>query len=241
MKPKGTIYDSSRGKNHGELLLILPWVSKITYQFIRGLGAGLIALAFLIFSFSYGPILEQEIGYNLGFRSKDLPVNDYNLETAEANETLAVQQEAGSYSLNSYFSVAIPKIEAYSNVIANVDINNKNEYLDALQKGIAHAKGTYFPGQNGTVFLFSHSTDSPLNFAKYNAIFFLLNKLEAGDSIIVFFADTKYVYEVSEKLVVDSSDTSWLVPDSSEEKLILMTCDPPGTTWRRLLVIAKPV
>ena len=240
MHPKGTIYDSQRGRNHGESVLLLPFFMRLAYQFARGLGAGLIALAFLIFSFSYGPIIEQEISYNLK-GEEEIEEKDYSVAIAEADEILAVQNEARSYGVGSYFSVAIPEIEAYSNVLANVNVSDKDEYQSALQKGIAHARGTYFPGQNGTTFLFSHSTDSPLNFARYNAVFYLLKKLEMGDQIIVFFADKKYVYEVSEKVVADAGDTSWLVPKKESEELILMTCDPPGTTWRRLLVIAKPV
>jgi len=116
----------------------------------------------------------------------------------------------------------------------------KAEYLDALRKGVAHAKGTYFPGQAGTIFLFSHSTDSPLNFARYNAVFYLLRKLEPGDTITIFFADKKFVYEVTQKRTADPDDTTWLTPKQTVEELILMTCDPPGTTWRRLLILAKP-
>jgi len=79
-----------------------------------------------------------------------------------------------------------------------------------------------------------------VNFARYNAVFYLLKKLENGDSILIFFADKKYEYEVVGKVTTTPTDTSWLVPKVGEEELVLMTCDPPGTTWRRLLVIAQP-
>jgi LPXTG-site transpeptidase (sortase) family protein len=77
-------------------------------------------------------------------------------------------------------------------------------------------------------------------------VFYLLGKLEAGDSVIVFFADKKYVYEVTGKKSVSADDTSWLDindpgSEGSGEELLLQTCDPPGTTWRRLIVVAKPI
>lgn len=238
MRPKGLIYQAGKSGTHGELILFLPLLVKFSYQIIRTAGASLIAVAVLTFYFSFGPVIEKEVSYTL---SSNRGTEHFSYNLTEALEIEAVQKEAREYGVNSYFSVVIPKIEASSNVIANVDVSSKEEYLDALKKGIAHAKGTYFPGQGGRVFLFSHSTDSPLNFARYNAIFYLLTKLEKNDLIIIFFADKRYVYEVDDKISADISDVAWIQPKKEEEELVLMTCDPPGTTWRRLLVIAKPL
>lgn len=244
MKPKGTVYELGRSGTHGEVILLLPHFLRLIYRFLRITGAGFISFALLILSFSLGPVLEQEIAFSLGRSTDKLSQTsdqDFNLKIAKAQKILEAQKEAQNFGVNSYFSVVIPKISASSNVIANVDPANKSEYLEALKQGVAHAKGTYFPGQTGRIFLFSHSTDSPLNFARYNAVFYLLRKLEAKDEIIVFFADKKYTYEVVDKVITKPGDTSWLKPKEGEEELILMTCDPPGTTWNRLLIIAKPV
>lgn len=249
MKPTGTIYKLGKSGHHGEQILLLPWFFRVLHQIVRGIGAGMVAMAVLIFMFTYGPIISQEFSYKF----KDYQVNTSGttqipneelipqVESAKADTAEEAQAEARGYGITSYFSVVIPKIDAKANIVANVDIANKTEYLDALQKGVAHAKGTNFPGQEGRIFLFSHSTDSPLNFARYNAIFYLLNKLEKGDQIIVFFSEKKYVYEVTESKTVTPADTQWIMPKSGEEELVLMTCDPPGTNWNRLLVFAKPV
>lgn len=241
MRPKGLIYQAGKSGTHGEIILILPAIAKLSYHLIRTFGAGLISFALLSLMFSFGPILQEELDYRLGKKQIEVADVNFSPQIAEAERIVAVQEEALTYGVSSYFSVVIPKISASSNVIANVDTANNEEYLDALKKGVAHAKGTYFPGQNANIFLFSHSTDSPLNFARYNAIFYLLKKLETGDRIILYFADRKYEYEVTEKFIAEPSDVSWLSSQEGEERLILMTCDPPGTTWRRLLVIAKPV
>jgi len=242
MRPKGTIYQKGKSANHGEVILILPAIAKLSYHFARTVGAGLISFALLSIMFSFGPILKEELDYDLGKKGIEVEVakTDFSPQIAEAERIVAVQKEALSYGVSSYFSIVIPKISAVSNVIANVDASNGGEYLEALKKGVAHAKGTYFPGQDGNIFLFSHSTDSPLNFARYNAIFYLLKKLEKEDRIIVYFADKRYDYKVVDKVTTDVSDTTWLSPRAGEERLILMTCDPPGTTWNRLLVIAEP-
>ncbi|MFC1600507.1 sortase [Patescibacteria group bacterium] len=241
MRPKGLIYQKGRSANHGEIILVLPAFFKLTYHFARTVGAGLISFALLSIMFSFGPIIKEELDYNLGKKSIEVAKTDFSPQIAEAQRIVAVQKEALSYGISSYFSIVIPKISATSNVIANVDASSPDEYQEALKKGVAHAKGTYFPGQNGNIFLFSHSTDSPLNFARYNAIFYLLKKLDKEDEIIIYFADKRYDYEVVDKLTTDVNDTSWLSTKAGEERLILMTCDPPGTTWNRLLVIAEPV
>jgi len=162
------------------------------------------------------------------------------LSRIKAQDADAVRAEAKDLGLDSYFSIHIPKIDAKEDIIANVDPGDKSEYLEALSEGIAHAKGTFFPGQGKNIYLFSHSTDSPLNFARYNAVFYLLGKLETGDRITIYFLDRKFTYEVTEKLVTDSGDTSWLEERGQGEVLILQTCYPPGTSLKRLIVVAVP-
>jgi LPXTG-site transpeptidase (sortase) family protein len=140
------------------------------------------------------------------------------------------------------FSVVIPKIGASAAVIPNVDPDNPDDFLQALTKGVAHAKGTVFPGLPGNIYLFAHSTDNWWNVGRYNAIFYLLKDIKPGDEIIVFFEGRRYNYVVDHTTVADPSEVSYLVNSqkSGEEQLILQTCWPPGTTWKRLFVIAKP-
>src|SRR4030043_665616 len=236
MRPKGVIYQTGKSVTHGEVILILPAIARLSYHMIRTFGAGLISFTLLSLMFSFGPILQEELDYRFGNKNIEVVSQDFSPQVAEAERTIAVQKEALSYGVSSYFSIVIPKISASSNIIANVDTSEKEEYLNALKEGVAHAKGTYFPGQNADIFLFSHSTDSPLNFARNHAIFYLLSKLEKQDKIIVYFADKRYDYEVTDRFIAHPSDTSWLVSQGGEERLILMTCDPPGTTLRRLLI-----
>ena len=141
------------------------------------------------------------------------------------------------------FSVTIPKISASSVVIPNVDPADPKIYMDALKKGIAHALGTGLPGVksdiNRTIYLFAHSTSAPSLVAQYNAQFYLLNKMEIGDEINLTFWAKNYKYRVTEIKITDPSDVSFLTPQTDKELLVLATCTPPGTTWKRLLVIAE--
>lgn len=138
------------------------------------------------------------------------------------------------------FSVVIPKIAANARIISNVNPADEAEYLDKLQYGVAHASGTYFPGQSGHIFLFAHSTDYVWNIGTYNAIFYLLYKLQEGDEINVFFEGKRHVYLVTGKKVVESNEIEYLTRKTPTEFLTLQTCWPPGTTLKRLLVFAEP-
>lgn len=250
MFPKGIIYQKGKSPQKGEKFIKASRMIRFGYGLLRGLGSGLVGSSIIALIFTFGPVAMEEAKYNYkslkGESGKEevLPyegeVNpDPFASLVEAQNVSGIQKETEGVGIDSYFSIYIPKIDAKSNVIANVDSADKKEYLEALKKGIAHAKGTYFPGQGKTVYLFSHSTDSPLNFASYNAVFYLLRKLEAGDKIFLYFSDKRYEYVVEEKLVTAADDTSWL-NEGNEERLILQTCDPPGTTWKRLIIVARP-
>lgn len=232
MYPKGIIYQRKVSARHGVVFLHAPKKVKIRYQIMRSLAISVICLVILLTGFTYFPIVKEELSYQ--------PAPDPAL-LVEASNTSAIQQEAASFGVSSYFSIVIPKIKAYANIIANVDTSNQQEYDDALTQGVAHARGTSFPGQNGNIFLFAHSTNSPINVARLNAVFYLLPKLEVGDKIIIYFADKRYIYEVTDKIKTGPNDTSWLNNQNDGEKLILQTCTPAGTDWYRLLVIAKPI
>lgn len=142
---------------------------------------------------------------------------------------------------DTLFSILIPKIGASARVIPNVDPTSEEQFHQALMTGVAHAKGSVFPGFAGNTYLFAHSTDTWWNVGRYNAVFYLLKELQPGDDIVIFFESRRYNYSVINTVIADASDVSLLSnPQRKEERLILQTCYPPGTTWKRLFVIAQP-
>ncbi len=150
-----------------------------------------------------------------------------------------------SYVSNSYdvFSLKVPELDIESIVIPNVDSADKESYTTALKQGIAHAAGTGLPDQlenNKTMYFFAHSTDAAWNVAFYNAQFYALKDAEIGQTIDIRFWGEDYSYRIVEKTVIAADDTSALAPQTEQEQLILQTCYPPGTTWKRLLIRAVP-
>lgn len=137
------------------------------------------------------------------------------------------------------FSLVIPKIGANARVVANVNPESEEEYLDALKYGIAHARGSTFPGEGDHTFLFAHSTDYIWNIGSYNAVFYLLYKLDIGDEVNVFYEGQRYVYEVREKVIINPDQVEYLQKRVEGEQLTLQTCWPPGTIIQRLMVFAE--
>jgi len=138
------------------------------------------------------------------------------------------------------FGVVIPSLGVNELVIPNVDAFNKAEYMQALYKGVAHAKNSVPPDQDGTTYLFAHSSDNPFSITRYNTSFYLLPKLAVGDEILLYYQNKEYTYRVSHLEVVKPYQVKALT-ESTENQLILQTCTPVGTSLNRLLVFAEPI
>ncbi|HMS22891.1 MAG TPA: sortase [Candidatus Levybacteria bacterium] len=230
----------------------------IKYLVLRTLGNFLVL--FMIFGFiaTFGPALFYEVR----FRIETARGVRYELPDTEPSELAKIIQKRktsqrqdqnllGSVLSNkkvqiltpvdTSFSVVIPKIGANEKVTPNVNPADGGEYLEVLKHTVAHARGTSLPGLNGTTYLFAHSADNFWDVGRYNAVFYLLKDLHVGDDISVFFNEKRYNYTVYDKKIVDPSEVGYLAANIGQgERLILQTCWPPGTTWKRLLIFAKP-
>lgn len=140
--------------------------------------------------------------------------------------------------VNQDFSLVIPKIGVNAPVIANVDPANATQYKAALLTGVAHASTSMLPDDNGTVYLFSHSTSYDWLVKDLNAVFYLLKNLKEGDLIVLVYKNKHYTYRLRETRIVAPTDVSYLTPQTDKKSLILQTCWPPGSTTERLLVFA---
>lgn len=177
------------------------------------IGNALMAGSFLILLFIYSPLISLYI------------------------KPLSVQ----SSEVNKSFYIMIPKISVISSVVPNVDPFKEEEYRRALKNGIAQAKGTSLPGEKGTIYLFAHSSGPPWELTRYNTIFFRLDDLRPNDEIILIKSGQKHLYKVTDKKIVWPQDTKYLMGKDTPDQLIIQTCYPLGTDFKRLLVFARPI
>lgn len=196
-------------KNYKSLKRFIPYVG---WLFI------LTALGILLLTF--GPLVIQELWYKY-----------YRLQNVVVRQQIA--------PVDTTFGIVIPKLGANAKIIKNVDPYDSNIYQQALTKGVAHAKGSGLPGQSGNMFLFSHSSVDLGQAQRYNAIFYLLDKLEKEDTIDVYYYGHKYTYKVTEKKLVSAKSVEYLTSKTDKKRITLMTCWPAGTSLMRLIVIGE--
>lgn len=190
------------------------------YQ-LKAFGNILILFALVGLTLIFFPAARQEVRYKF-------------------KELLKIEPAKNIKPVNADFGIVIPKIEANQKIFPNVSTGDDKEYLKVLQKGVAHAKGSDFPGGNENIYLFAHSTGELINVSSFNAVFYLLHKLEAGDEIILYYRNRRYNYYVYDKKIIDPKDVEYLTKKYGQSSLTLQTCWPPGTTLQRLLVFARP-
>ncbi len=180
-------------------------------------GLILILISFLIPLKTFSPVIKSEIDYQLHQKNYSTEITPVNTE----------------------FSLVIPKINTNTKVIQNIDPFNSQIYQKVLTQGVAHASTSDTPDQDGNVFIFAHSAGNWYQANQYNAVFYLLNKLNSGDQIFLYYHNQKYVYSVTQTKIVDSETTDYLKSDFGQHQLTLMTCWPSGTTLKRLIVVAQ--
>lgn len=197
-----------------------------TIRIAHWAGTALVVASVFVLLFTFLPVIKEEIKYQF------LPKSSKN-GLQETNDVI--------YPVDEEFGIVIPKISANAKVIADVDWQDSNIYQRALTRGVAHAAGTAHPGEAGNVFIFSHSGVDFYEANRYNALFYLLNKLAQGDEIDIFYQKQKFVYRVVGQKIVAPENVEYLTGDKTKKTLTLMTCWPAGTTLRRLVVIAEQV
>ena len=198
-------------------------------------GIALVVLSAIILLSIFYPVIRAELAY--------LFSGNKNARVVGKSEATVPVGGSAKFEIikpvDENFGIVIPKIKANAKVIPNVDPENPAVYQRALTQGVAHALGTKHPGEVGNVFIFAHSGQDFLEANRYNAVFYLLSKLEKGDEIFIFYQTKKYRYVVTEKKTAAPEEVQYMSDTPGKNTLTLMTCWPGGTTWKRIVVRAE--
>jgi LPXTG-site transpeptidase (sortase) family protein len=131
-------------------------------------------------------------------------------------------------------TLVVPKIGVTAPIVFIESIEEK-AIQNGLRTGVVHYQGTAKPGEVGNSFITGHSSNYWWEKGGYNYIFANLNKMAVGDEAKIYYNGNKYVYKITNIKVVEPTDTSVLA-QSDMPTMTLMTCTPPGTNWKRLIV-----
>ncbi len=127
------------------------------------------------------------------------------------------------------------------NLSANV-VNPTTTSIEALDtellKGVVRYPTSAKLGETGNVVLFGHSSYLPVVGNKAYKAFNEIQKLVAGDVVVVYASDTVYTYEVK-SVAKEKADNNAAIPLSVTGKVLtLVTCNSFGAKEDRFVVTA---
>lgn len=189
-----------------------------------GLGMGFVVLVILLFGFFNEVVIAPFI----------------QPSRANANAPLIVSSD--SITATAQPEVIIPKINVQIPVNYGVKTIDEAAIENSLESGVVHYPTTSVPGQKGNAAFFGHSSNNIFNKGKYKFAFVLLKTLENDDTFYLTYSGKVYVYKVISKKVVDPSDVAVLGNvEGQTATATLITCDPPGTSLKRMVVVGTQV
>jgi sortase A len=160
------------------------------------------------------------------------------------NPQNVIVEEGANTPVGPEPKLIIPKINVDAPIIFGVNAADNTAVEDQLRNGVVHypiSSASSQPGQKGATVILGHSSNDVFDNGQYKFIFVQLSKLEVGDNFSINFNGVRYIYSVTSKEIIDPKEVSKVTADPSKPSVILITCDPPGTALKRLLVFAEQV
>lgn len=106
----------------------------------------------------------------------------------------------------------------------------------ALEKGIWHIPNTSTPDQGGNTVLSGHR----FRYLAGPKTLYLLDQMNIGDPIIVYWQGQEYDYVITKQRVVNP-DAVEILDNTADPQLTVFTCTPVFSTKQRLVLFAKPL
>jgi len=220
---------------------IKPSVNKKKkYLSLIFLFSGLLLLAFVTI-----PIIKFQLQYSTNLKQiiNPLSLKSYNRNSSVLGDNTDYTQLSNWFTNDSISSsnnltvndngakyfLTIPKlgIKEATVIIGSTD----------LKSSLIQYPQTALPGQLGDAIIFGHSVlPQFFNSKNYLTIFSTLYTLKQGDEIIANYGGIEYKYIVDEMFEVKPTDLSVLAQNYNHKNLTLITCTPPGTYLRRLVI-----
>jgi len=135
-------------------------------------------------------------------------------------------------------SIYIPKIGVIAPIVIE-DSEDREVLLKSLDEGVLLFPGSVEPGHIGSTVILGHSSGAIWSKNGYKSVFSLINKLEKGDLVKVYFNNEEFVYRVSKLNILSVEKLDEVVGDNDgTNTLFLSSCWPIGTPWSRIVATA---
>ncbi len=171
---------------------------------------------------------------HVSVQGKILPVADYKFDK----------------KLPDSAQIIIEKIGVSAPVVFNMG-DTQDHIYSGLERGAVHLDDSPKPGERGTSFVFGHSSAFPWYSGKYGSVFSLLSELQSGDTIYVRYSDGRmFRYIVKDSIIFNPFASIFNAvpsihdiavlnhPDPKSNTLVLISCWPVGTNYKRIAIEA---
>ena len=162
----------------------------------------------------------------------------------DAIRLLPIAQSVRPKPLSDNATLVIDSIGVRAPIVFGIPDDNDLMYK-GLEKGVVHYSNSTKPGTPGAAVILGHSSAYPWYKGDYGAVFALLSKLKVGDRFYVQYDDNRtFVYEMKQAIIFNPFENDQRLTDIENEtgsSIILISCYPVGTNYKRIAVQAKVV
>lgn len=192
----------------------------------------------LLFGFSVSGFFALIVVFGL---FNQLFVAPFITPSKTASATPVIVDPNNPNSVGPEAKIIIPKINVEAPIVLDATDIEEKTIQAALEKGVTLYPNTGVPGEKANPIIFGHSSNNLFNKGAYKFVFVLLNRLEEGDTFMINYNGTQYVYRVFSKRIVKPNEVSVLQEQPKASMMTLITCDPPGTSTNRLVVQGEQI
>lgn len=136
--------------------------------------------------------------------------------------------------------IIIEKLDIRAPIVFNL-ADDEKVIFNNLENGVVNYPGTVKPGEAGLSLLLGHSSALPWYKGDYGSVFALLGQLKKDDIFYVRYSDGRtFTYKMYDSVIFSplSTDDSYLKLEG-DSNLVLLSCWPVGTSYKRIAIKAK--
>lgn len=220
-------------------------------RIIRFCALGIFLIGISIVSYAFFPLLSWSLYFAPAFANQSVTIPIPKITVVRSADSLLTStirslttdytnaenwfpnapRKKSNSEIQSYF-LSIPALQIRNAIVSTQD--------NDLGSHLVNFEGTAVPPQIGNAVIFGHSTLPQLfKPTDYKTIFANAYRLKIGNEIIVQISNVIYSYKIYSITIVDPEDTSIFSQEYDTSYVTLVTCTPPGTTWKRLIIRAR--
>jgi len=219
---------------------------KLAFRF---LSVSFLLLGLVLISNTVIPIFSYQLTLSPQLKKKEIvsPLGDKAVKDSLSFYNQVLGDQAWSADIKNWFSetpypqIKNEEVNNYYLSIPKLKIFNAEVKVGVeLNKSLIHYPGLPHPGKIGNAVIFGHSVlPAFFNPKNYMTIFSTLPTIKKGEQILIDYDGIRYNYLIEELKEVSPNDPSILAQIYDDSYISLVTCVPPGTLLRRLVVTAR--